>query len=153
VGTGDLPGAASIAAAGRTGEAFVGLLGAPNLETRSEDEPALWFRTDGNRGSWIRGEYPPLFINQGHHFVAEFGCMAGSRNCEALFTLDYRLPNGSTRSLGTWEESFDNRTTFIDRDLSDLAGQWVELILTVTNRSRSGFSEAFLFVPRVERRN
>jgi hypothetical protein len=152
-GSGDLPGAASLAVASRTGEGFVGLLEAPVLETRREDEPALWFRADGLWGSWIRGEYPPLFINQGHHFVAEFGCMAGNRNCEALFTLDYRLPSGITRSLGVWEESFDNRTTFIDIDLSGLAGQWVELVLTVTNRSRTGPSEAFLFVPRVERRN
>lgn len=142
---------ASLTASGPLGSGgSVGLHEFPRLETRREDEPALQIQFGAGRGSWVRGQYPPFNVSRGQRLIMEFGCAEANFGCEAALRIEYRLANGLVRTLGVWEEVYDNRTTRIDIDLSALAGQWVEFIFTLDNESPEGDTTAILFVPRVE---
>jgi len=125
------------------------LLDAPRLESRNEDELALWMRPNQGRDGWISGEYPPLNVHEGDRFISEIGCLRDSPDCELLFELNYRLEDGDVENLDSWEESYDGDTTEIDLDLGDLAGETVQFILRVTNRGRYRDANAFWLVPHI----
>jgi len=125
------------------------LLDAPRLESRNEDEPALWVRPNQGKGGWISGEYPPLRVQEGDRFVSEIGCLRDSLECELLFELDYRTEDGDTENLDSWYQSYDDHTAEIDLDLDDLAGEMVQFILRVTNRGRYRDANAFWLVPQI----
>ncbi len=122
----------------------------PNLESRQENEPALWLQPAAGTNGWISGEYPPYRIVDGDHFVSEIGCLYDNPQCDLLFRLYYRLSNGAQWSLGAWEESYDGDTTSIDVDLSNLAGEVVQFILTVNNQGRRADANAFWFMPTIQ---
>jgi len=130
-------------------EGFVILLQQPSLETRLENEFALWTRPSASGDSWIIGEYPPYRVKNGDQFVADVGCLEDSPNCDVRFHLDYRTSGGTVRSLGIWREVFDNKTTRIDQDLSELAGLSVQFILSVRNLGDLADANAFWFVPHI----
>lgn len=127
------------------------VLQAPNLETRQEDEPAIWLRPAQGRNGWISGEYPPYRVRPDDHFVAEIGCLSNSPDCELLFQLDYRTNDGRIWTLDAWDEVYDDDTTLIDLDLSDLAGLSVQFIFTLTNEGNWQDADGFWFMPVIER--
>lgn len=130
-------------------EAFVVFLERPELESRVENEPALWTRPAPGRQGWIIAEYPPYLVRNGDHFRAEIGCLYDSPDCELRFQLDYRTANGVVRNLGSWREDYDSTTTLIDLDLSNLAGLSVNFILSVNNLGDDQDANAFWFVPHI----
>ena len=66
------------------------------------------------------------------------------------FELAYKKGNGNVFSLGKWTETFDGVATEIDIDLSDLAGQNIQLMLIVSvNNAKPEKANAFWFAPRV----
>jgi hypothetical protein len=129
------------------------LLDQPRLESRNEDELALWLRPNEGRGGLITGEYPAFRVRDGDHFISEIGCLRDSRQCELLFELNYRTEDGDIENLDSWEESFDEGTTKIDVDLSDLEGDTVQFILSVTNQGRYRDANAFWLVPHIHNEN
>ncbi len=129
--------------------AFLVLLEMPALETRVENEPALWTRPAPGRQGWIVGEYPPYQVRNGDHFVTEIGCLYDSPDCDLRFQLDYRASNGVVRNLGTWREAYDSTTTNINLDLSGLENRFVQFILSVNNLDDFQDANAFWFVPHI----
>ena len=126
----------------------------PTLETRHEDEPALWVRPNNSVNGWISGIYPPFKIKSGDRFKAWVGCMDSlNRNrCKLTFQLDYQIEDGPVHNLGSWVEEYDGDVTKLDIDLSSLADQSVKFILTtIVYNDNPDAANGFWFVPRIER--
>lgn len=127
----------------------VTLLNDPDLESRRENELTLWMRPYGASDGWISGQYPPMQVRYGDRFLTEVGCLDGNPLCDVFFQLEYQTSAGIVRTLGTWREVYDQQTTQVDVDLSSLAGQTIQLILSVENRGRANQANAFWFVPQI----
>jgi hypothetical protein len=122
----------------------------PRLESRNEDEPAIWMHVGEGRDGWISAEYPPFRVSNGDRFVAEIGCLRDNPQCVLAFDLDYRTDDGIVHNLDEWRETYDEDTTRIDLDLGDLDGETVQFILRVTNKGRHRDANAFWLAPRIE---
>lgn len=127
----------------------VALLENPALESRLENEPALWTRPNAGSGGRITGLYPGYVVRPGDRFRAEVGCMRDSPGCDLVFRLDYRAVGGTIYNLGEWREVYDGRTTGIDIDLSSLAGDSVQFVLSVENRGDSRDADGIWFSPHI----
>jgi hypothetical protein len=127
------------------------LLSEPRLESRNENELALWTRPSNGRNGWISGQYPAYTVQNQDHFLAEIGCLANSSGCDVTFQLQYETTKGVVKDLGTWGETYDGKTQIIDIDLSSLAGQKLQFILTVMNNGRAKNPNAFWFVPHISK--
>ncbi len=132
-------------------QGFVILLDNPNLENRTENEPALWLRPNHNTGGWVGGEYPPIIFQDGDHFKAWVGCLSESKGCQVTLKLSYRADGGGLKTLATWRETFDSEVTYVDVDLSFLARRSVVFTLSAeVNNKKFESANAFWFVPRIE---
>ncbi len=127
------------------------LLGQPVLESRNENELALWARPSNGRNGWISGEYPAYTVQNQDHFLAEIGCLANSSGCDVTFQLQYMTTKGVVKTLGTWGEVYDGKSQIIDIDLSSLVDQKLQFILTVMNNGRAKNPNAFWFVPHISK--
>lgn len=130
-------------------KAYVAVLTKPKLENGYlDDERTIHMHLDGESGSWIQGYYPALLIKDGAYFSALVGCLDGSKSCNVTISLDARIDGGNPVNLGKWVETYDEKITKIDIDLSSYAGKNVEFILGISNRSNV-ISEVFWLAPRV----
>jgi Ig-like domain from next to BRCA1 gene len=126
------------------------LVDRPVLENgRREDESTLWTRPEETRDGWIQGVYPPYKVRAGDHFLAEVGCLDGNKNCQVVFSLDYQVSDGRVKNLGEWYEVYDEATTQINVDLSELESKSVQFIVSVTNYGKPSQANAFWLVPSV----
>lgn len=125
------------------------LLTAPHLETREENELALWVRPDDSKNGFISASYPFYTIKEGDRFVTQIGCLYGSAGCNVTFQLNYMLSNGTVKNLGSWDEVYDKKARIVNIDLSSLAGTSVSFILTVSNNGKWAEANAFWFVPSI----
>lgn len=130
---------------------FAVALNNPHLETRPENETALYTHPPLVPESWISGVYPPFVVQAGDRFLTDAGCLANFPACQVEFTLEYQTPGEIPVRLGQWQEQNDQRMTRIDLDLSSLAGQTIQLILTVRSKGDSGQAGAFWLVPQLRR--
>jgi len=121
----------------------------PRLESRNENEPALWVRPGEGKNGWITGEYPPFRIRNDDHFISEVGCLRNSPQCELRFELNYRTADGNIENLDSWYETEDGETMEINLDLSDLAGETVQFILSVTDKGKFKDANGFWFMPHI----
>ena len=128
---------------------FVIMLHEAKLETRSENEPTLWMQPLNEKGGWISGIFPPIEIQNGYHFQADVGCLAGYEKCNVNFELWYRLPNSPKKKLGTWQEYHDSHLTRINIDLSPLAGTKASFILLVIANNNPDQAAAFWLMPQI----
>jgi hypothetical protein len=121
----------------------------PQLETRTENEPGLWVRPDNAQTGYLAGLFPPYKIQAGDHFVSEISCMKGFNGCNITFRLDYRLPDGTTKNFGSWNEVTDGKTRTVDQDLSPLVGQTVRFMLVIVNNGNPSQANGIWFVPSI----
>jgi hypothetical protein len=125
-------------------------LNTPYLEDgRRENEQTLWTRPETRPDGLILGEYPPYLVNNKDHFMADIGCLHGNTDCDVVFYLGYRVTGQPIQTLGSWHERYDGETTRVVLDLSDLAGQTVQFILSVTNQGVPSQANAFWLVPSI----
>lgn len=118
------------------GNGLVTLQSQPFLESgRAVDGLALLTIPQEVRDGWIVGVYPPYRVRENDHFIADLGCTANSTGCSVYFSLSYQVNNGQIVPLGQWYEVYDGRTTHVDVNLSQLAGQGVQFVLSVNNYS------------------
>ncbi len=105
----------------------------------------------GESSSLVLGRYPAFDVQAGDRFRAVIGCLDGAKDCQATFRLRYRVGGGQVATLAEWDEKYDGKWTHIDLDLSPLAGQSVQFILSV--RAHQGGEEARVFwlAPRIMR--
>ncbi len=133
-----------------TNKGFVQLLNKPELENRKEDEPTLWTHPDNNINGWITGTYPAIDIEDGAHFRAWVGCLDDSKGCNVRFNLAYQIDGGAIETLAEWEEVYDGEITDVDVDLSSLAGESVQFILSVVViDGKSANANAFWLNPHI----
>lgn len=128
---------------------FVVLLTDPKLESRDENELALWMRPNQSANGYVSGRYPAYTVTQGEYFVSEIGCLQGQLNCDVTFILDYASPNGTVTNLGSWRQRYDQQSEIVIVDLSQLAGQSVQFILRVENRGVPAEADAIWFMPQI----
>ncbi|HWQ84785.1 MAG TPA: hypothetical protein VN363_09470, partial [Anaerolineales bacterium] len=119
------------------------------LESRSENEPALWTQPEEVDEGLIQGTYPAYTVKAGDHFRATIGCLAGYDRCQVMFQLKYQIGDGEIQTLGSWDESYDGDTTSIDIDLSTLVDQKVKFILIVKADGTAREDAAFWLVPQI----
>ena len=135
-------------------EGFVTLLDEPKLESRQEDELALWTHPQPIQKGWISGTYASFTIQPGHHFSSWIGCLGDSKGCNVTFRLDIlNTKNGQLINLGGWQEVYDGKITIVDIDLSQHAGKTVQFIMTIeVSGGDPTQSNAFWFVPGIVQR-
>ena len=126
------------------------LLGQPYLESRLENEPALWTRPNMASNGSLLGGYPGYVVRAGDRFRAEVGCLFNNPGCDVTFTLDYRRADGVIVNLGVWREVYDGFTTTINIDLSSLAGQAVQFLFGVQNLGDPLAANAFWLTPHIQ---
>ncbi|MCW5874580.1 MAG: hypothetical protein KIS88_08045 [Anaerolineales bacterium] len=130
-------------------QGFVIVLQNPELETRNEDEPAIWPRPNHANNGFIRGVYPEFTVQNGDRFISQVGCLKNNPNCHLQFTFSYIL-NGNETVLGTWNEKLEGLAKDVNIDLSSLAGKTVRFVLKVEpNNSDFAQANGFWFVPRI----
>lgn len=128
----------------------ISLLRNPVLENgRHEDEGTLLTRPETVANGWILGIYPSYTVKAGDHFLADVGCLENSNRCQVIFTVAYRLPDGTVRKLGDWYDTYDGNVLRVDVDLSSLAGNKIQLILRVDNVGNPKDANAFWLAPSV----
>ncbi len=123
----------------------------PHLENgATDDEPALWTNPQMVNNGEITGKYPAIVMTSGSHFKTVIGCQYGATNCNVKFNLSYIADNGSLTSLSEWTETYDNKFTQVDLDLSSLAGKSVQFVLIVKANGSADGDQAFWLKPRIE---
>jgi hypothetical protein len=131
-------------------DGFVMVLQNPDLETHQEDEPAIWMRPDHAGSGYISGIFPDFTVKDGDHFTAVIGCLDNNSDCRVTFTLSYLRSNGNEVQLGSWDEKFDNQARTLNIDLSNLAGDTINIVLTVdTGNQYFNQANGFWFVPQI----
>lgn len=129
---------------------FVILLENAKLENRTEDELTLWTHPNNSKNGWISGTYSAIAVKSGYRFTGWVGCLADSKGCNVTFRLDYINAKGKTQNLASWHEVYDEKVTAINLDLSPLAGQKVQFILSVeVEGGNPDKANAFWFVPAI----
>jgi hypothetical protein len=113
--------------------------------------PAIITYPSQGTGGMISGRYPPFLVKDGDHFRTAIGCLYESLNCNVVFMLNFSSNNGPIQNLGTWTVSYNKHFQSLDIDLSPLAGQSVEFILTVLNNGNSTDDWAFWLMPAIYR--
>jgi hypothetical protein len=135
-----------------TARGFVTVQPNPILEDGTiSDKPAIITFPSQTSNGVISGTYPAFKIKDGDHFITEIGCLYECTTCNVKFYLNYIIDSGSLENLGKWTVTYSRHGRKIDIDLSPLAGESVELILTVTNNGTSGDDWAYWLMPAVYR--
>ena len=100
---------------------------------------------------YIQGVYPAFAVQSGDRFQATIGCQAGHVGCYVTYRLDYRIGTGPIQSFWAFREAYEGRTYQADLDLSRLAGQDVQFILTVLGTGFAADDHAYWIGARVYR--
>jgi hypothetical protein len=132
-------------------DGFVLRLSNPDLENRSENEPAILTHPEMTRDGWIRGTYPPIRIRAGDRFIADVGCLKGYTDCDVVFQVNYRNGGDALKTFGEWHEVYDRKITRINISLDPLDGEQVEFILTVLANGSARDDAAFWLMPHIYR--
>lgn len=138
---------------GRSGDSqgYVLPLDRPALENgRIENEPGILAVPNSRDDGYIEGVFSDIRIRDGYRFMSGVACADNSRGCDVIFRLYYRLNGGQRVELGSWREIFDGQYNVANVDLSFLAGERIDLILTVEANGSSRNNNAIWWVPHIE---
>lgn len=131
---------------------FVIVQSNPILENgATSTSPAIITYPSQGNGGMISGRYPAFQVRNGDRFKTAIGCLYQSLSCYVVFMLNYSVDNGPVLNLGTWSVTYTNHFRSLDIDLSPLAGQSVEFILTVFNNGNSTEDWAYWLMPAIYR--
>jgi hypothetical protein len=100
---------------------------------------------------YIQGVYPAVAIQSGDRFQATIGCQSGHVNCYVTYRLDYRIGTGPIQTFWAFREAYEGRVYQADLDISRLAGQDVQFILTVLATGDATDDHAYWIGARVYR--
>jgi len=114
-------------------------------------KPSLLTVPQNTLHGYIRALYPSFNVQKGDRFQATVSCEVGAASCGVLFRLDYQLADGRVRELWAVEEHYEGKTSIVDIDLSSLAGQDVNLVLTVLSLGPVSDNRALWVEPRIVR--
>ena len=125
----------------------------PKLEGGyQDDETAIITVPSNGSGGYIEGRFPGIEVQNGDTFTAMIGCLYDHGNCNAMLQLNYSINGGAIQNLGSWTEVYEGSFNHISKDLSSLAGETVEFILTVRNNDGNSADDyIFWMVPKIVR--
>jgi hypothetical protein len=98
---------------------------------------------------YILGLYPQYQVRLGDRFQSSVGCEDGAELCSVLFRVSYLDTRGAAHDLWTVGEFLDGHYLDLDLDLSDLAGQQIRIVLSVSNLGSSTGDRALWVAPRI----
>lgn len=128
---------------------FVALINTPQLETRTENELALWMHPDQDGNGRISGLYPSFTVMENEYFVAEIGCLAGRPRCDVTFSLGFLTQNNELITLASWREIQDANTNIVTVDLASLQGQRGQFTLNLINNGDPLQADGIWFMPQI----
>ena len=124
----------------------------PRLENGVTDtQPGLLTFPQNSSAGYIQGAYPAFGVQAGDRFKARLTCEYGASDCFVIYRLDYRIGGGPVQTLGTFGERYDGLYYSADIDLSALAGQNVNFILTILANGSAVGDRALWIAPRIAR--
>jgi hypothetical protein len=124
----------------------------PRLESGVTDtRPGILAFPQNSSTGYIQGAYPAFAVQSGDRFKATLSCEYGASDCFVIYRLDYRVSGGPVLTLGTFGERYDGLYYAADIDLSSLAGQNVNFILTVLANGSALGDRAMWVAPRIIR--
>ena len=132
---------------------FVIALSNPKMEDGKSPGNGLLTHPERENNGIIVGEYPAFRIQSGDRFQAQIGCLNQANDCDMIFRLQYRIGNGSVRTLGQWREVYEGQSYPISIDLSTLHGEDVKFILSVLSNGSSHEDYAIWINPRITRQS
>ncbi len=131
---------------------FLLSLTGPRLENGITDaRPGILTFPQNSSTGYIQGAYPAFAVQSGDRFKATLSCEYGATDCFVIYRLDYRVAGGAIQTLGTFAERYDGLYYAADIDLSSLAGQNVNFILTVLANGSALGDRAMWVAPRIIR--
>jgi hypothetical protein len=111
-------------------QGFVRLNDDPGLEGSSANNPpALEIKPNNQQDGWIAGFFPGIAIEDGDFFSATIGCMDLQEGCAIVFHFEVEALDGSVQRLSSWTEFYDDQAREVNVDLSEFAGERVNLVL------------------------
>jgi len=114
-------------------------------------KPSLLTVPQNTLHGYIRALFPSFRVQKGDRFQAIVSCEVGATSCGVLFRLDYQLADGVVYELWSVEEHYERNTSTVDIDLSSLAGQDVNFVLTVLSLGPASDNRALWVEPRIVR--
>jgi hypothetical protein len=138
---------------GRSGDSqgYVLVLDRPALETgKIENEPGLLVVPNNRSDGFIEGVFRNILIRDGYRFRSGVSCADNSKGCDVIFSLSYRLNGGQRVELGSWREVYDGQYNVANVDLSFLADERIDLILTVQANDSNRNNNAIWWVPHID---
>lgn len=134
-------------------DGFVQLVDQPRLEDgRQYSQPAILTYPDHGRSGYMVGRYPSLNIEEGDLFRATLGCRFGAGDCDVRYTLRViRGPASGFETIGQWRITYTGSVHHAEVDLSDYAGEEIDLVLSVIAQDDSRENHAIWVNPRVLR--
>lgn len=99
---------------------------------------------------YIQGVYPAYLVRAGDRFQSIVNCASDAASCYVTFRLDYRLAGSSAiRTFWSFNEKYEGRYYAANVDLTPLAGQTVQFILTVLSYGSPIGDRAVWVAPRI----
>lgn len=131
---------------------FIQPLDAVELENGvTYQEPSILTYPDVGRSGYMVGRFPAVKIEDGDHFQATIGCQSGAEDCNINFTLRFAQTGEGLTSLGNWHEVYEGLYYPIDIDLSDYAGEEIQIVLSAIAVDDTMQNEAIWMDPRIVR--
>ncbi len=131
---------------------FVQLVDRPELEDgHVYNQPAILTYPDHGRSGYMVGRFPRLTIQEGDLFRATLGCGYGAETCDVRYTLRVATPGEGLDTVGQWRNVYNGMVSNAEVDLSDYAGEEVDLILSVIAQDDSRENYALWVNPRILR--
>lgn len=126
--------------------------GSPRREDGgTENEIGLITRPNQEGDGYIQGIYPAFTVKDGDKFRATVQCEGGSTGCDIKFELYYTVEGQKATGLGQWHEVYDNNWTFVEVDLSALAGKQAVFTLVVWNQGSATNNRGLWLFPIIYR--
>jgi hypothetical protein len=130
---------------------FVLKLGNAVLENGTPSgQPGLLTHPQNIDQGYIQGVYPAYSVKNGDRFQSIVNCASDAANCYVTFRLDYKISGSSAvKTFWSFNEKYEGRYYAANVDLSPLAGQNVQFILTVLAYGSPQGDRATWVAPRI----
>jgi hypothetical protein len=117
-----------------------------------EDEPAIVVMPNDGTGGFVTGTTNFFTVQAGDRVRTVVGCLHNQVQCNLTFEIGYRTQTGAYGALGVWGQAYDGSLDKLDVDLTGLAGQNIQLVLTARSNTGSSFENyGFWLNPRLVR--
>ena len=118
----------------------------------TQTSPALLTVPQDATDGYIQGVYPAFNVLSGDRFKATIGCEYNANSCDVIYRLDYKKGDGTVvTNFWAFHEKNEGLLYSVNIDLSSLAGQNVQFILTVLASGPASGDRAVWVAPRITR--